>query len=227
MAFQLDDIVPWGRSYDEYLRMFGLKPDDLGRRILGCGDGPAAFNAVMTAGGGRVISIDPLYGFDAAQIRERIAETCDVVLEQLRLNRDDYLWDEVRSVEELGTLRMSAMEAFLDDYDAGRGAGRYVAGSLPSLPFSEGSFDLALSSHFLFLYSASFSLEFHIASVSEMLRVAREVRIFPLLSLDGTVSSQVDALEDAFRGAGCQVRRTPVAYEFQRGGNMMMTIQKR
>ena len=33
--------------------MFDLSAADLGRRILGCGDGPASFNAELTAQGGR------------------------------------------------------------------------------------------------------------------------------------------------------------------------------
>ena len=29
MGFTLDKVVPWGRSYDEYISMFGLTEDDL------------------------------------------------------------------------------------------------------------------------------------------------------------------------------------------------------
>jgi hypothetical protein len=47
MPFTLDQIVPWGRSFDEYVRMFSLTPDDLDKNILGCGDGPASFNAAI------------------------------------------------------------------------------------------------------------------------------------------------------------------------------------
>ena len=47
MAFTLDKVVPWGRSYDEYVSMFGLTGDDLSLSILGCGDGPASFNSVI------------------------------------------------------------------------------------------------------------------------------------------------------------------------------------
>ncbi|MCI5142695.1 MAG: SAM-dependent methyltransferase, partial [Candidatus Electrothrix sp. ATG1] len=43
MTFQLKEIVPWGRSFQEYVAMFALSEDDLGKRILGCGDGPASF----------------------------------------------------------------------------------------------------------------------------------------------------------------------------------------
>jgi hypothetical protein len=33
--FTLDHVVPWGRSFDEYRRMFALTSEDLDRRILG------------------------------------------------------------------------------------------------------------------------------------------------------------------------------------------------
>ena len=54
--------------------MFALDDGDLRKTILGCGDGPASFNAELTALGGRVLSIDPVYAFTASQIRKRIDE---------------------------------------------------------------------------------------------------------------------------------------------------------
>ena len=56
-----------------------------------------------------------------------------------------------------------------------------MEGALPDLPFDDGAFDLALSSHLLFLYSEQFDLGFHVRALEEMLRVAAEVRVFPLL----------------------------------------------
>jgi hypothetical protein len=63
--FILDQVVPWGRSFEEYRRRFALNEADLQVRILGCADGPASFNAESTRRGTRVISIDPLYQLDA------------------------------------------------------------------------------------------------------------------------------------------------------------------
>ena len=83
-------------------------------------------------------------------------------------------------MEELGQLRMAAMEEFLLDYDRGKAEGRYVNAELPNLPFQDHIFDLALCSHFLFLYSSTLDGEFHIAAIREMCRVAHQVRIFPL-----------------------------------------------
>ena len=80
--FTLSSVVPWGRSFDEYVRMFALTEGDLASSILGCGDGPASFNAEATRRGTRVVSCDPLYQFDAAPIRQRIDETATEVLAQ-------------------------------------------------------------------------------------------------------------------------------------------------
>ncbi len=225
MGFTLDKIVPWGRSFGEYVRMFGLATADLRRRMLGCGDGPAGFNASLTARGGKVVSLDPLYQFDAVQIDRRIAATYDRVMAQLRENRDDYVWNEFSSVAEVGRVRLEAMRAFLADFETGRRAGRYVAGALPALPFGDGTFDLALASHFLFLYSTQLTAEFHLQSLREMLRVAREVRIFPLLTLDGQPSPHLALVIENLSDRGFKVGRRPVPYEFQRGGNEMLLIE--
>ncbi|SJM92514.1 conserved hypothetical protein [Crenothrix polyspora] len=225
MGFTLDKVVPWGRSYQEYCDMFGLTEADLQRRILGCGDGPASFNATLIARGGHVVSVDPIYAFDAAQIKSRITETYDTVLSQVRKNQHDFVWTAITSVDELGRVRMLAMDAFLSDYAAGKNEGRYIAGELPSLPFDSGRFDIALSSHFLFLYSDHLSTEFHLQALLEMLRVAYEVRVFPVLTLGGEASPHLASIMDALAKYGfcAEIRR--VAYEFQRGGNEMLVIR--
>ena len=225
MGFTLNEVVPWGRSFDEYVAMFGLTGVDFQSRILSCGDGPAAFNADATRRGGHVTSLDPIYAFTADQIRERIAATYPAVMDQLRKNMDSYVWTTFRDAEAVGRMRMAAMETFLTDYDTGRHKGRYVAGALPSLPFPAGRFDLALSSHFLFLYSAHLTAEFHLRSLLEMMRVAGQARIFPLLTLGGRPSPHLAPVRAGLERAGLRVATQRVPYEFQRGGNEMMVIQ--
>src|SRR5262245_33956655 len=138
--FTLDEVVPWGRSFGDYQRMFALTEIDLRRRILGCGDGPAAFNAEATRRGVRVVSCDPLYQFSAAQIRQRIDAVRDHVLDQTERNHETFVWNEIVDIEHLGRVRMAAMECFLADYEAGRIGRRYVEAALPALPFAEGAF---------------------------------------------------------------------------------------
>jgi hypothetical protein len=224
--FTLDQIVPWGRSFDEYRRMFALGDGDLRAKILGCADGPASFNADATALGGHVISCDPLYRLNATEIRDRIAATSDEVLEQTRLNVHEFVWETIRSVEELRQLRIGAMEAFLKDYDAGKRESRYVDAGVPILPFPDQNFDLAICSHFLFLYTSHLSEAFHKSAVLELCRVAADVRIFPLLALGGKPSAYVPGMVEYLRDCGYDVSIERVPYEFQRGGNQMMRIRR-
>jgi hypothetical protein len=225
--FTLDHVVPWGRSFEEYRRMFALTADDLERRILGCGDGPASFNAEATRRGHRVVSCDPIYAFERSRIEARIAATYDEILTQTRLNAHEFVWgDGIRDVDELGQVRMAAMRLFLDDFETGTHAGRYVNAELPTLPFESGAFDLALCSHFLFLYSTQLGEAFHRASLHEMCRVASEVRVFPLLALGSARSPFVEACVDDLRTAGYQVTIERVPYEFQRGGHEMLRVQR-
>lgn len=222
MAIAYEQVVPWGRSYDEYVKMFALSPADLIGRVLGCGDGPAAFNAEATTRGGRIVSVDPIYAFTREQIAQRIDETYAVVIEQTRANRELFLWTAIPSVEALGDLRMRAMRDFLSDYEKGREHGRYIAAELPKLPFAEGSFDLVLSSHFLFLYSDNLDLGFHRAAISEMLRVGREVRIFPVLDVNARPSRHLAAVMAEWPRS----ELVTVDYEFQIGGNQMLVVRQ-
>ncbi len=224
MPFSLDHIVPWGRSFDEYVGMFSLTEDDLSLRILGCGDGPAAFNSAMYKKGKQAISVDPIYQFSAEQIKERIDAIYPEMLEKARANQDDFVWDIIPSVEALGAIRMEAMNEFLSDFERGKQEGRYLRHSLPDLPFEDAEFDLALSSHFLFLYSEQLSEDFHRQAIREMRRVAREVRIFPLLAMGNQPSPHVERIIEELQISGCHFEIQSVQYEFQRGGNKMLRI---
>lgn len=222
----INDTYPWGRNLEEYRSMFALSDQDLDHKILSCADGPASFNAEMTRTGRSVISIDPLYEFTANEIRARIDATCDCMIEAARTNAHRFCWGEIPSPEAMGKRRMAAMGLFLDDYENGRAQGRYHAQSLPRISFQTAGFDLALCSHFLFLYSHRFDLDFHFQSVLEMLRVAREVRIFPLLNMDGWKSEHLDALLARLHALGLNTSIERVAYEFQLGGNEMLRIRQ-
>jgi SAM-dependent methyltransferase len=224
MSFTLENVVPWGRSFAEYVAMFALSDDDLRKRILGCGDGPASFNAFLTRQGGQVVSVDPLYRFSTEDIRQRINATYAEVMEQTRKNKHEFTWTSIKSVDELGRIRMAAMEEFLGDYALGVEQGRYVVGELPHLPFADREFDLAVCSHLLFLYSEQLSGDLHVASIRELCRVASEIRVFPLLELGARVSRHLQAATDSLQALGYSVTIAPVPYEFQRGGNQMMRI---
>jgi hypothetical protein len=226
MRYELSKVLPWGRSYDEYVRMFNLKDEDLNGTILGCADGPAGFNAEMYHRGCRVISCDPIYRFTRRQLKTQIKRASVKIIEQTKKNMDNFMWSSIGSIKELRQIRHSAMRKFLDDFEGGKQQGRYIVAELPVLPFDDGAFDVALCSHFLFLYSDRLSLDFHRKSIAQLCRVANDVRIFPLIDLDLKPSPYVQPVASNLEKDGFTVSVERVNYEFQRGGNKMLRIIK-
>ncbi len=223
---KLSEIVPWGRTLDEYRAMFSLSEADLTLKILGCGDGPASFNAEMTELQRSVVSIDPVYQFSAEQIEQRVRATYQAIISQVKQNAGRYVWKNFRDADDLGKARLNAMEKFLLDYESGKAEGRYVYQALPSLNFNDDQFELCLCSHLLFLYAEHLTLDFHVASIHELLRVAAEVRIFPLIQLNSEPYLHLDIVLEEFSSQGYSVQIEPVAYEFQKGGNKMLRINR-
>ena len=228
MGMHLDQIVPWGRSLREYVRMFDLTDRDLESTILDCAGGPASFNAEMHRRKGKIVSCDPIYQFSVQEIAGRIAEACQTVLSATEQNRTNFVWREIESVEHLRELRMSAMRQFLEDFPIGTSQGRYFVAVLPDLPIGAKKFELALCSHFLFTYSNTLTLQFHLDSIRELCRVAAEARIFPLLPSFGFersvyVSEVMKRLVSD--GYECEMRSVP--YEFQKGGNEMLRVRQK
>lgn len=226
MAMQLDQVVPFGRSLDEYRLMFSLSQEDMAKTIVGVADGPASFNAEMHALGRRVVSVDPLYAFSGRDIARQFYAVADDIIRQVKTTPEDWVWSYHRSADHLRDNRVRALTQFIADYERGRADGRYVTGELPQLALTHDRFDLALCSHFLFLYSDHFSYAFHREAIAEMLRVATEVRIFPLMTLKLTPSSYVEPLVQDFTAQGYVAQIHAVSYELQRGGNTMLSIKK-
>jgi hypothetical protein len=227
MAVKLDQVVPFGRSLDEYIHMFGLTPHDLQGSILSVADGPASFNAEGTRLGYRIRSLDPLYCFSAEQILSRFNQAIDPIMEQIQQTPDDWVWDYHSSLEQLRQRREQTIQLFCQDYAIGQAEGRYQVGSLPLLPYPAQTFQLGLSSHFLFLYSDHFDCAFHLDSILEMLRVCQEVRIFPLLTLMRHLSPHLETVLAELVKRGYTAEICTVAYELQRGGNQMLKIKPR
>jgi hypothetical protein len=111
---------------------------------------------------------------------------------------------------------LAAMEKFLGDYETGKVTGRYLDRSLPQLDLLEDKFDLCVCSHLLFLYSEQLSLDVHIASIYELLKISAEVRIFPLLTLDCQPSPCLKPVMQELSRNEFHVQIQPVKYEFQK-----------
>ncbi|MBW4621295.1 MAG: class I SAM-dependent methyltransferase [Cyanosarcina radialis HA8281-LM2] len=225
MVMQLEKVVPFGRSLGEYLKMFDLAELNPATRILGVGDGPASFNSEATKIGANVTSVDPIYQFSGAEIQKRFDKVVDDIIGQVIATPDDWVWSYHKSPEDLRNNRYRAIKEFVSDYDRGRLEGRYQLGELPKLNFEDNRFDLALCSHFLFLYSDHYDYQFHFDAIREMLRVSREVRIFPLLTLMLKRSPHLDRILEEFSDLGYKVSIDRVKYQLQKGGNEMLKME--
>jgi SAM-dependent methyltransferase len=219
--FELGGVVPWGREADEYEAFFALDDVAPSARVLDCAGGPASFTAEWRARGRRVTAADPLYRFSSDAIRARFEAACGPMRLGMERAHAEFVWDFYGSEDGVVERRVRSLERFAADRNSH--PGHYVAAALPLLPFARGTFDLVLCSHLLFLYAADLSRELHVAALREMLRVGREVRVFPLLDLDGAPSAH---LEPALAALGGEARAelVSVPYEFRRGANRLLRL---
>ena len=193
--FTLDQVVPWGRSFAEYQQLFALTPADLERRDprlrRRTGGLQRRGHAARRAASSRAIRCMP----SAASTSRRGSPRPATPSSSRPAATPTSSSGGTASPRSTSWAR-SGCGRCASSSTTTTPARRRAATSTPacpSLPFADGSFDLALCSHLLFLYSAQFDEAFHRASIREMCRVAAEVRIFPLLALDGSRSPFVEA----------------------------------
>lgn len=184
--FQLANVAFFGRTLGEYLGMFSLEMEALrGLRILDVASGPGSFVAEALARGIDATGCDPMYAEEADMVAAQGKADIDSCREQIRRNPGVLVY---RDIDGFYAEKYAALETFVADFRRRRGEGRYVAGSLPNLPFEDRRYDLVLSANFLFVYAPladggmhagrAFGPEFHEAAFGELARVAgREVRV--------------------------------------------------
>lgn len=228
MPLYLDNIVLWSRSFDEYAKFFMLNEQcHKNLKILACADGASSFNLEATELGYDVTSNDPIYHLDLEQINELIGQSCSKIYPLVKENKEDYVWDYFVSPEDLRDRRLETMQKFMGDF-AKKGIGtKYIPAALPELPFASDHYDLALVSHFLFLYSEHLPLQFHIDSLNEILRVASEVRVYPLHKNHGGISEHVTPVIDYFEDSGYKVELVEVDYMVAKNSNKMLKITRK
>lgn len=222
----IGEVLMSSRGLAEYRAMFALTDADLAGSILDCPGGASSATAEICAGGGKAIACDPVYG--RGLITDQLAQLTQAETDRgntyVREHPDQYRWTFFTDPDDHHRSRSRAGQLFAHDYrDHPQ---RYVAGSLPHLPFPTASFDLALSSHLLFSYADRLSAAFHHQALTELVRVARtEARIFPLVAMGSNPYDVTDLLV-ALRGEGIIGDVVDVDYEFQAGGNQMLVCRR-
>ena len=185
---QLDEILFYGRLGERALQMYGLEQDLQqwqGARVLDCPGGPSSLAALLAAAGLEVTACDPLYALSNDELRQRALED---LAQSLKKSVDSTMLRPGFDLEPVRHAHLESLETFLADRQAH--PERYVAASLPELPFETGSFDLVLSGHLLFSYApsvdgglmngAGLDLDWHRRALTELCRVSRaQVRLYP------------------------------------------------
>ncbi len=218
------ETVLWGQHVDEYQQMFGLSDSDIHSRLLEYGCGATAVNAQLHARGQSIISCDPLFTFDKLRLDQSVQSTFDEAVQHLNVAHEQYDFSYYGGLTSLIAKRRQGIDRCLADYEAGRMEKRYLPLEHDALPFEDFSFDLALCSHFLFVSIDEQDVDFHLRCIRELARVAKEVRIFPLIDESGQPSP---ALGPSLLGLqqenyGVEIRK--VDYQLQRGGNAMLRV---
>ncbi|MFZ3091105.1 MAG: class I SAM-dependent methyltransferase [Nitrospirota bacterium] len=225
-SLSIDRIVFFGRTYAEYLSMFGLDESVLRQgRVLDCPAGASSFAAEAHQLGFDVTACDILYNYSVNELIEKCKRDIQHVSEKFDEAEHLYVWKYYKSKDEVIALRRKALELFAEDFPAGFKEKRYVDAELPHLPFPDKRFSLVLSGNFLFLYGDRMDFEFHKACIKELIRVCSgEVRIFPLVGLDAKPYPYLKDILAFLDSNNIKAEIVKVPFEFQKGANQMMKI---
>lgn len=225
-AFQPDNLIGAmlvsSRSLAEYQAMFALTDADLARSILDCPGGAASFTAEVTDAGGQVLACDPIYDRPTQAIVDLSKADMRRAQRYQQEHPDSYVWSFFDDPEHYLASRFHAADLFSRHREAS--PEHYIVGDLPELPFADQEFDLALSSHLLFAYADRFGHDFHVRSIQELVRVAVEVRVYPLVPFGYPDNPALPALIDQLNRTGLTAEKREVDYELHRGATTMLRI---
>lgn len=187
-------ISVWGRTLEEYRKIFSLYKLTPQTKIISIADGPSTFNLQLREIGLQAISVDPIYNLSVDNLKACFEESYLFNKNFFYQYPDKFNLTSSEEVETLLSKRRKTFENFINDYIQNRN--NYQFGKLPALNFNSKSFDLCLCSNFLFLFEHLFDFDFHLNSIKELLRIGSEVRIFPLYNNNGQLSNYVSEITE-------------------------------
>jgi hypothetical protein len=224
----LPSVSFFGRSLAEYVRFFDLDlPALKGRDVLDVAAGPASFTAEACARKINAVAIDPRYGEARDALAEQVRTDYAAMFAQMRAKPRLFRLKAFPSLAAAETDRRGAAARFLADYEAHYIHNRYIGGSLPLLPFFDGTFDLVLCAHLLFVSAKRFDFDWHLAACRELARVsADEVQIHPLGGPDGKPYPGLARLRRELREHGIVSEVRTIGHEFCVGTTTQLVLRR-
>ena len=220
MSHNLPTLNAFSYSFDEVMDMFALTQDELKMRILHYNAGISSFAATMHFRDGMVIAADAIYSESAPNLEKQILQGQQALKKEIETYPERFALKQ--SVETWLTAHEGRNVLFLEDFEAGKTQKRYIAASLPHLPFEGEAFDLVLVAHHFFMQAKN--LETMLADLAELTRVANEVRIFPLLSDSASLPHSVGEIAAHLQHLGLGVEIKSSHFELQKQGNALMRV---
>lgn len=218
------------RSFDEYVSMMALGVETLQQGpILDVAAGASSFTAEAISRGYDATAVDPLYHLSLKEMEDHGEKEIEISTEKLAGIAHTFQWDYYENINRHRENREKSLQVFLSDYAADCNKVRYQIGNLPKLPFSDESFSLILSSHFLFLYHEQFSYDFHLQAILELVRLlcpGGEIRLYPLIVLNRDPYPHLAKLCEALTSKGLTVDFIPTSFRFLEGANEILQIRK-
>lgn len=213
--------VFWGHTATEYQKMFDL--EIFPSRILEFASGISTLNLELSKRA-EVRSLDPRFALDADTLRCKAELIFHDMKDCIEHYQERYDFKAYNGLDAFMQTRYDGMQRFFGDYELGLTQGRYRAINELTLPYQDFYFDLALSSHYFFAGLAEQDLAFHIQMLQELARVAKEVRIFPLIHSDGRTSSELGPVLLALQQAGYGAEVRSIADPIEPDGNAMLRV---
>lgn len=216
-------VTALGFGLNEYKQMFGLTEDELAMNILDCRAGASCFAADMTRQNKRVHACDPLYQLPITDIQNIVLEAGSTIKNALNHDSNQFCVLPEKAKDFIKVIDQGT-QRFFDDLTPGLQEKRYTTDSLPTLSFKNEQFELALVCHYLFTFSDQLSVDYHVKAIEELVRVANEVRIFPLVTTAGQLSPFVGEVVARLQLDSFGVEIRGVDYMLQNQGNAMLRV---
>lgn len=213
--------VFWGHTAADFQKMFAL--ETFPERILEFSSGISTLNLELN-NTHTIHSIDPRFALDKDTLKCKAELIFHDMQEQVMHNESRYNFVSYGGLDTFIRKRYEGMQRFFADYDTGITEGRYRSINSMQLPYEDFYFDLAMSSHYFFAGLAEQDVNFHVRMLQELARVAKEVRIFPLVHADGSTPQELGPTLLALQQAGYGAEVRSIIDPLEPAGNAMLRV---